>query len=113
VIYFNSEEVKKEAAQRELILASLVEKQRQSPKLLTGNSFVLLILIKELQLRIQGKGWKLEWEYIRRDLEALYQVELEDGGKTYYIRTDLVGIYGMISQATGAAVPSTVREKSM
>ena len=68
-----------------------------------------LLLMKELQLRILNKNWKLEWGDIKRDLEALCEVELEDAGQTYYLRTDLVGICGKVFQAAGVAIPPTVR----
>ena len=200
VICFNPDEAKKDAAEREIILASLKDKLKQSPKSLVGNkgyrkylkikgkalsidqakiqsearydgkyvlvtsltpaelstaevashykelwqvenlfrclksvlatrpvyhqndatikghvfcSFLALMLMKELQLRIKGKGWKLEWDDIRRDLEALYEVEIEDGGQIYFLRTDLVGICGKVFQAAGVAIPPTVREKPM
>ena len=72
-------------------------------------SFLALMLMKELQLRILNKGWKLEWGDIKRDLEALCEVELEDAGQTYYLRTDLAGICGKVFQAAGVAIPPTVK----
>jgi IS4 transposase len=73
-------------------------------------SFLALMLMKELQLRIQAKDWQLEWEDIKRDLEALYEVELEDADQTYYLRTDLLGICGKVFQAAEVAIPPTVRD---
>jgi len=52
---------------------------------------------------------KLEWGDIKRDLEALCEVELEDAGQTYYLRTDLAGICGKVFQAAGVAIPPTVK----
>jgi len=72
-------------------------------------SFLALMLMKELQLRILNKGWKLEWGDIKRDLEALCEVELEEAGQTYYLRTDLAGICGKVFQAAGVAIPPTVK----
>ena len=69
------------------------------------------MLLKELQLRLRSKGWKLEWDDIRRDLEALFEVEIEDSGQIYYLRTDLVGVCGKVFQAAGVAVPPTVRNR--
>ena len=73
-------------------------------------SFLALMLLKELQLRIQAKGWKLEWNDIRRDLEALIEVEIADGTETYHLRTKLQGVCGKVFQAAGAAIPSSVRQ---
>ena len=73
-------------------------------------SFLALMLLKELQLRIQAKGWKLEWNDIRRDLEALIEVAVTDGAETYHLRTKLQGVCGKVFQAAGAAIPSSVRQ---
>ena len=67
------------------------------------------MLLKELQLRIQSKGWKLEWNDIKRDLEALLEIELEDAGEIFHLRTNLQGICGKVFQAAGVAIPSSVR----
>ena len=72
-------------------------------------SFLALMLLKELQLRIQSKGWKLEWNDIKRDLEALMEIELEDAGEIFHLRTNLQGICGKVFQAAGVAIPSSVR----
>ena len=72
-------------------------------------NFLALMLLKELQLRLRSKGWKLEWDDIRRDLEALFEVEIEESGHTVYLRTNLVGVCGKVFQAAGVAIPPTVR----
>ena len=42
-------------------------------------SFLALVLVDELERRLQARGWKLEWDAIRQDLEALAQVEVREG----------------------------------
>jgi len=72
-------------------------------------SFLALMLLKEMQLRIHTKGWKLEWNDIKRDLEALVEIELEDAGEIFNLRTNLQGICGKVFQAAGVAIPPSVR----
>ena len=76
-------------------------------------SFPALMLMKELQLRLRSKGLKLEWDDIRCDLEALYEVEIEDSGQIYYLRTDLVGVCSKVFQAAGVAIPPTVEADAL
>ena len=54
-------------------------------------SFLALVLVDELQRRLSARGWKLEWEVICQDLEALAQVEVRDGEQWYHLRTALPG----------------------
>jgi len=85
----------------------------QSDEAIRGHVFcslLALMLLKELQIRIQAKSWKLEWNDIRRDLEALLEVEVADNNETYYLRTKLQGVCGKVFQAAGVAIPSTVRQ---
>jgi transposase len=72
-------------------------------------SFLALMLMKELQMRIRDKGWEMEWADVKRDLEALCEVEISDADQVYHLRTNLVGICGKVFQAAGVAIPPTVR----
>jgi transposase len=72
-------------------------------------SFLALVLVDELQRRLSAKGWKLEWDVIRQDLEALDQVEVREGEQWYLLRTALQGVAGKVLQAAGVAVPPPVR----
>ena len=73
-------------------------------------SFLALALRKELEMRLEKQGDKLEWADINRDLRGLQEVEVEMQGKTMYLRTDLRGVCHKVLQATGVATPPTVRE---
>jgi hypothetical protein len=73
-------------------------------------SFLALVLRKELEMRLEKRGVKLEWADINRDLRALQEVEVQMQGKRLYLRTDLRGACHTILQAAGVAVPPTVRE---
>ncbi len=72
-------------------------------------SFLALVLVDELQRRLAQRGWKLEWDVIRQDLEALCEVEVRDGNEQYLLRTALQGVAGKVLQAAGVAPPPPVR----
>jgi len=72
-------------------------------------SFLALVVVDELQRRLAARGWKLEWEVIRQDLEALAEVEVQDGERWYLLRTALQGVAGKVLQAAGVAVPPPVK----
>jgi len=72
-------------------------------------SFLALILRKELEKRLQAKGHHLEWADIRRDLEALQEVEIVSGGRRTCVRTQCKGVCGKVFQAVGVAVPPVIR----
>jgi transposase len=72
-------------------------------------SFLALVLRKELEMRLEKQGDKLEWADIKRDLRALQEVEVEMQGKKLYLRTDLRGVCHQVLQAAGVAAPPTVR----
>ena len=72
-------------------------------------SFLALMLLKELESRLEDRGERFEWNAIRQDLRALQEVELEMDGSTYHLRTDLRGSSGAVFKATGVAVPPSIR----
>ena len=72
-------------------------------------SFLALVLRKELQDRLAGKGDDLEWADIIRDLDALTVTEVEHYGKQFLLRSEAKGTCGKTFQAAGVALPSTVR----
>lgn len=73
------------------------------------SSFLALVLVDELQRRMQAKGGQEEWDVIRRDLEALGEVEVRQEDKWYLLRTSLVGVAGRVLQAVGVTVPPPIR----
>jgi transposase len=73
-------------------------------------SFLALVVMKELQARMEAKGFTPEWEEVRRDLEALEEVEVEKDSETFYLRTDLRGVCHDIFRACGVAIPPSVRQ---
>lgn len=74
-------------------------------------SFLALVLRKELQDRLASKGHAFEWADVMADLEALQDVEVEQDGKRFILRTEAKGTCGKVFQAIGVALPKTVRQQ--
>ncbi len=72
-------------------------------------SFLALMLMKELISRLESRGKSFEWNDIKRDLQALREVQLETDGESYYLRTELRGTCFDTLSAAGVAVPPTLR----
>ena len=73
-------------------------------------SFLALLLIKKLNMRLEEKGLKFEWDEILRDLDSLEEIEIEKEDKRFLLRSDLKGCCGDIFRAVGVAVPPSFRE---
>jgi hypothetical protein len=74
-------------------------------------TFLALVLRKELQDRLEHKGWKLEWADVIRDLDQLQEVEIHLAGKAYVLRTEAKGTTGKVFQTCGVALPPTLRQR--
>jgi len=74
-------------------------------------TFLALVLRKELQDRLERKGWTPEWADVIRDLEQLQEVEIHLEGKAYLLRTEAKGSTGKVFQACGVALPLTLRQR--
>jgi hypothetical protein len=74
-------------------------------------SFLALVLLHELDRRMEQHGLKAEWADIRRDLDALEEIEVSQAGKTYWLRTPIREAATAAFRATGVAIPPSVREK--
>jgi len=72
-------------------------------------SFLALALLKELQSRLESRGWKVEWQRLREDLDELQELTLPLGEKTFAIRTPPVGEAARAIQAVGVALGPSVR----
>jgi hypothetical protein len=72
-------------------------------------SFLALVLMKELQARLALRGWRVEWQQLRDDLDELQELTLPLGTKTFVIRTPPVGEAGRALQAAGVALGPGVR----
>ena len=72
-------------------------------------SFLALVSRKELQDRLEAKGWQLEWADIIRDLDNLLELEVRVSGNGYLIRNEIKGRVGKVAQAAGAVLPPSIR----
>jgi hypothetical protein len=74
-------------------------------------SFLALVLRKELQDRLESRGYKdVEWQQALSDLESLQEIEVQHEGKHFVLRTETRGCTGKLLQAAGVALPPTVRQ---
>ena len=73
-------------------------------------SFLALVLRKELEQRLTSAGHQFEWSDIKQDLRALKQIEIEEGGARFMIRSQCKGHCGKIFQAVKVALPPTIKE---
>ena len=75
-------------------------------------SFLALLLRKELQDRLTGKGCDGEWADVIRDLDNLVEMEVAIHGKGYVFRGQTTGVVGKVFQACGIALPPLMRPSS-
>jgi DDE family transposase len=73
-------------------------------------SFLALILRKELEDRLSHQALKFEWADVLRDLDRLQEIELEQDGKRFCLRTPVTGVAGKVFQAAGIALPPNMRD---
>ena len=73
-------------------------------------SFLALILMKELEDRLERKGYRLEWKDVIRDLDQLEEVTIEQDKIRFLLRTQCKGVCGKVFQAAGVALPPTLRQ---
>jgi len=74
-------------------------------------SFLALILLHELDRRMESRSLTGEWADIRRDLDALEEVEVSQAGRTYWLRTPIRDAASTAFRAAGVAISPAVREK--
>jgi hypothetical protein len=72
-------------------------------------SFLALVLLNELQTRLEDRGWSCEWERLKNDLDALEEITVANAGKTFVIRSQVRGDAGKALQAAGVALGPTIR----
>jgi transposase len=75
-------------------------------------SFLALVLRKELDQRLATNKHRFEWADIKQDLKALKQVQIEENGKRFAIRSECKGVCGKVFQSVHVALPPTIRELS-
>jgi hypothetical protein len=73
------------------------------------SSFLALVLLHELDRRMQARGFSYEWARLRQDLDALEQVHLECAGRDVIVRSIPRGAAGKALQAAGVALGPAVQ----
>jgi hypothetical protein len=73
-------------------------------------SFLALSLRKEWQERLSAARLKPEWNQLLADVDRLQEVDAEQDGKRFILRTPVTGVAGKAFQAVGVALPPNIRE---
>jgi hypothetical protein len=73
-------------------------------------SFLALVLRKELQDRLAAAHLQPEWRALLADLDRLQEIETEQDGKCFILRTPVAGVAGKVFQAVGVALPPQIRD---
>ena len=75
-------------------------------------SFLALVLLKELQARMAERGWIVEWDRLKDDLDDLQEITVKAAGSAcggFVTRSQTRGDAGKAIQAAGIALGSPVR----
>ena len=73
-------------------------------------TFLALVLRKELEDRLAVAQVKSEWRVLLADLDRLQEIEVEQDGKHFILRTPVTGVAGKVFQAVGVALPPQIRD---
>jgi len=72
-------------------------------------SFLALVLLKDLDAKLEARGWTVEWERLKRDLDDLQRFTIETRGKRFHVRTAPKGDAGKALQAAGVGLGPVLR----
>jgi transposase len=72
-------------------------------------SFLALRLRYELRAQLAARGRSYAWADVVQDLERLQQVEVEQAGRRFWLRSEVQGTCGQVFRAVGVAMPPTVQ----
>jgi hypothetical protein len=73
-------------------------------------SFLALVLRKLLEDYLVAARLKPEWGALLRELDRLQEVETDQDGKQFILRTPVTGDVGRVFKAVGVALPPNIRE---
>ena len=73
-------------------------------------SFLALVLRKSLEDQLAAAPLKCEWDALRMDLDRLQEIETEQDGKRFILRTPATGDTTHAFRAVGVALPPNIRE---
>jgi len=72
-------------------------------------SFLALVLLNGLYEKLEARGWSIEWERLKRDLDDLQRFAVDTRGKRLLVRTAPKGDAGKALQAAGVALGPVIR----
>ena len=72
-------------------------------------SFLAMVLLKDLTEKLAARGWTVEWERLKADLDGLQRFTIETRGKRFLMRTAPKGDAGKALQAVGVALGPVLR----
>lgn len=73
-------------------------------------SFLALVLLKELNRRLEDAGFHFEWEQLKQDLKSLQEIKIEENSITFAVRSECQGTCSKVFKAVGVAIPPTIKE---
>ena len=73
-------------------------------------SFLALVLRKELQDRLEEKGYELEWHDVINDLDNLLEMQISIDNKSYVVRSETTNTVGKVVQACTVSPPQILRK---
>ena len=73
-------------------------------------SFLALVVRHELDRAMSTRGTEAEWFDLRRDLEAIQEIEVREGEQRYWLRTPVRGAALAVFRSLGMAMPPAFRE---
>jgi len=72
-------------------------------------SFLALVLLRELDRCLEQTGVRVEWNDLLRDLKALQRMELQEGPKRMWVRSQVQGCCAQVFKAVGLALPPVLQ----
>ena len=72
-------------------------------------SFLALVLLRELDRCLEQAGVRVEWNDLLRDLKALQRMELQEGPKRMWVRSQVQGSCAQVFKAVGLALPPVLQ----
>lgn len=73
------------------------------------SSFLALVLLRRLTEKLEARGWSVEWERLKRDLDDLQRFIVTTRDQRFLLRTAPCGDAGKALQAVGVALGPVLR----
>ena len=74
-----------------------------------GLEILALVLLRELDRCLEQAGVRVEWNDLLRDLKALQRMELQEGPKRMWVRSQVQGSCAQVFKAVGLALPPVLQ----